>query len=578
MGNPSITVAHPPSPPIDISISGPVDTNMSRSQTSMYTLPPSRFTRLALSRDNLVSIQALAIPSILSNIQGVILEINQQALDLLKYQANSLIGRNISILMQKKDRSAHQQMLAIFAKRHGKVQEVCPVFDMNHKRSIIVRRQDASLFRAQIGITLSPSITGPLLVANIISLEEQDHHSRIEETATNMILHDIVGPSTVLAQSIEEMKLQFTAAGLTLDNLLLVELCNRVILSITEENLIFAKLFQKQEIPLSRGSLEELFDDTFQVCDYLARFKEKSLLITKTNLNESYVKIAAQGMNSILRNLIGNAIKYSFAGNKEPIRCDLQIQSVINPHGLLQQVLYFSVKNKGEGFTEAEKEKLFNPYSQASRHEGIFRASVGLGLYKCRLLIQAMGGVLDARCTPGKEAEFYGYIPFETVDLINSDEDKDQEIKINLVNTPLPISFIDNLPPIVPRILYVEDTPIQQKQTLRLLKTWGYDVQTAVNISEALAIFKEEAFDLVLTDHDLGEGFPNGGLDLAQTLRAPPFNFTKAILILSGTVNEEIETQAKERGVTECIVKGNPQKLQALIQERVSNREEFLLF
>ncbi len=50
------------------------------------------------------------------------------------------------------------------------------------------------------------------------------------------------------------------------------------------------------------------------------------------------------------------------------------------------------------------------------------------------------------------------------------------------------------------RVLVVEDTPVNQKITMRLLERLGCDVELACDGREALASFRAATFDLVLMD------------------------------------------------------------------------------
>lgn len=50
------------------------------------------------------------------------------------------------------------------------------------------------------------------------------------------------------------------------------------------------------------------------------------------------------------------------------------------------------------------------------------------------------------------------------------------------------------------RILLVEDNPVNQKLTPRLLSNKGATVRLAANGRQALAAFKHERFDLILMD------------------------------------------------------------------------------
>lgn len=67
-----------------------------------------------------------------------------------------------------------------------------------------------------------------------------------------------------------------------------------------------------------------------------------------------------------------------------------------------------------------------------------------------------------------------------------------------------------------PRVLVVDDEEHVRGVLCEALATWGCEVQSAPGAAQALAVFAEGGYDLVLTDFRM----PNGdGLDLIEGLR-----------------------------------------------------------
>jgi DNA-binding NtrC family response regulator len=67
-----------------------------------------------------------------------------------------------------------------------------------------------------------------------------------------------------------------------------------------------------------------------------------------------------------------------------------------------------------------------------------------------------------------------------------------------------------------PRVLVVDDEEHVRGVLCEALATWGCEVQSAAGTAQALAVFAEGGYDLVLTDFRM----PNGnGLDLIEGLR-----------------------------------------------------------
>ncbi|HEY8167848.1 MAG TPA: ATP-binding protein [Candidatus Limnocylindrales bacterium] len=99
-------------------------------------------------------------------------------------------------------------------------------------------------------------------------------------------------------------------------------------------------------------------------------------------------------LEQILRNLLGNAAKYSPAG--QPI--EIRVEPADDEVGVL-------VLDRGPGLEPDEAERLFDLYYRSPRTQGI-AGGAGIGLFVCRILVEAMGGRVWARPREGGGAEF----------------------------------------------------------------------------------------------------------------------------------------------------------------------------
>ncbi|SFK03771.1 Histidine kinase-, DNA gyrase B-, and HSP90-like ATPase [Paraburkholderia megapolitana] len=90
-----------------------------------------------------------------------------------------------------------------------------------------------------------------------------------------------------------------------------------------------------------------------------------------------------QGLQQILENIIGNAVKFTTHGNVAVSA------SVVMPRSH-ERCLQIRVTDTGIGMTAAEQEKIFDPFFRAERTGGI--GGVGLGLAMVKFLVDIMGG------------------------------------------------------------------------------------------------------------------------------------------------------------------------------------------
>lgn len=101
----------------------------------------------------------------------------------------------------------------------------------------------------------------------------------------------------------------------------------------------------------------------------------------------------------ILNNLISNAFKFSSPGS--PVLVTLSRS---------EDGLRVEIVDQGVGITEQDVKRLFNKFFRVSQGGGK-AAGTGLGLYICRLMVEAQGGTIGVSSQPGKGSTFYYTIP-----------------------------------------------------------------------------------------------------------------------------------------------------------------------
>ncbi|MBT6120043.1 response regulator [bacterium] len=97
-------------------------------------------------------------------------------------------------------------------------------------------------------------------------------------------------------------------------------------------------------------------------------------------------------------------------------------------------------------------------------------------------------------------------------------------------------------------ILLIEDNIIDQMAFKRIVKTHGLDLdyQIAGSFAEAKKILDNESFDVIVTDHDLGDG---SGFDVLELEREEP------IVFVTGGGDEEIAIRAMRDGAFDYLLK-----------------------
>ena len=98
-------------------------------------------------------------------------------------------------------------------------------------------------------------------------------------------------------------------------------------------------------------------------------------------------------------------------------------------------------------------------------------------------------------------------------------------------------------------ILLVDDHEDTNRSLMLLLRRRGFQVKTAVDLAQAIEMFGQEDFDVLVSDMGLPDG---SGLDLLPSLKNNPPRFG---IIVSGYGTEEDVERSHAAGYQEHLVK-----------------------
>lgn len=109
-------------------------------------------------------------------------------------------------------------------------------------------------------------------------------------------------------------------------------------------------------------------------------------------------------VSQVLRNLIGNAIKFSPEHGTVEVGARLQGAFIL-----------FSVKDSGIGISPENQTKLFEPFFQVDKTFSRKEQGTGLGLAICKGIVESQNGKIWVESSEGKSTTFYFTVPFEPV-------------------------------------------------------------------------------------------------------------------------------------------------------------------
>jgi len=122
------------------------------------------------------------------------------------------------------------------------------------------------------------------------------------------------------------------------------------------------------------------------------------------------------------------------------------------------------------------------------------------------------------------------------------------------------------------QVLLVEDHPINQLLATTLLKKWGHTVTLAKDGLEAVTLFPQQKWDIVLMDMQMPV---MGGLEATRLIRAAePSGQRTPIVAMTANAMESDRQACLEAGMDEHLAKPfNASGLQAMLEKMTRPRE-----
>jgi PAS domain S-box-containing protein len=197
-------------------------------------------------------------------------------------------------------------------------------------------------------------------------------------------------------------------------------------------------------------------------------------------------------VRQILMNLVGNAVKFTTAG-------EVAVSAKVLAETAESVRIGFAVRDTGIGIPDEARARLFRPFVQVDGGTTRKFGGTGLGLAITQQLVAAMNGHVDFESVVGQGSTFRVELEFRR-------------------GGPLPAAPVEALPAGI-RVLMVENHATSRSILLRQLRKAGCDAQCEPSATAALARLRreEQGWDVVLINSRLPGGT---GQDLALQIRA----------------------------------------------------------
>jgi PAS domain S-box-containing protein len=217
------------------------------------------------------------------------------------------------------------------------------------------------------------------------------------------------------------------------------------------------------------------------------RRKGLELAVTATEEVPDIVVGDQVRLRQVLINLIGNAVKFTEAGNVW-----VRVTAGKTVSGGKKEIT-FTVTDTGIGVPDKKKELLFRTFSQVDASLSRKYGGTGLGLSICREIVDLMGGTITFESEEGAGSSFSFTIPLETI-VIESDSLSSTKL---LSPEKTPSSLEENR---MLRILLAEDDPVSRSVIGKMLQRANYTIDFAEDGLKVIEMWEQGGYDLVLMD------------------------------------------------------------------------------
>ncbi|WP_226609918.1 MHYT domain-containing protein [Marinobacter nauticus] len=464
--------------------------------------------------------------------RGIVLSFNESAERIFGYRADEVVGKNISMLMPNPHRDAHDGYLKNYL-RTGERKII------GSGREVWALHKDGHQIPVRLGIGESRLGGISTFVGFITDISERHRMETDLRRAKEEAEQATAAKSAFLANMSHEIRTPMNAiigfTDLVLDTPLdetqarhlgVVKTSARSLLNLLNDILDTAKLDGGHtELELQDFNLRRLCDQVIATQSLNAA--RKGLYLTLDYQAGEYYQGDPLRIQQVVLNLLSNAVKFTQTGG-----VTLQVREPA------ARKVVIRIEDTGIGISADRIDRIFEPFTQADSSMTRRFGGTGLGTTIARQLVELMGGTISVTSSPGEGSVFQVELPLPTGLAVDEDTLADQEIA---------------LPPL--RILVADDVP----QNLELLRTLllhrKHDVTTAANGQEAVDLYRNQAFDLILMDVQMpGMNGHEATRAIRQQEAAAQRRYTP-VIALTASVLEDDRRQALEAGMDGFAIK-----------------------
>ena len=379
----------------------------------------------------------------------------------------------------------------------------------------------------------------------IIALRKQ---KKISDEKTRFFVntaHDIRTPLTLIKAPLEEMLENKTLNEAETNNMHMALRNVNSLLHMTTNLINFERAeVYSSHLYIAEYELNTYIKEIYNIFRTYAAIKHISFRY-ESNFSYMNVWFDKEKMDSILKNVISNALKYT------PEKGDILI-SVYD----IGNTWRLEIKDNGIGIPAKEQRKLFKMHFRGTNAINSKTTGSGIGLMLVRKLVNLHNGKIHIESTEHQGTTIRITLPkdkeqFKHFTLAIKEKKSAYELDVPITPSERTDSFLTEDKDKLQRILIVEDNDELRNYLLQSFSP-NYNVQVCGNGKEALAIVKQFWPELILSDIMMPE---MRGDELCTAIKSDIETSHIPILLLTALGDEKNILEGLQIGADEYIVK-----------------------
>lgn len=334
--------------------------------------------------------------------EGRVKAVNRKQEEVLGYLRDAIMGREFPVILSEGDRKTFADLLE--RTLGGENQPTVEVRIVNRNGELLIMEMDI------IGIRKNERMDFLVVhlrdITNKKELEEQllraERFNALSHFSS-MLAHDLRNPIIGIRQRLKSLQGTTGTLGPEATNRVLADIVSssELLLGLINDVLdVYQNSYGDLPLIFSTFPIAEAVEEAVKLLQIEAEEKKVQVCL---HCEDRSIEIHAdkRRLKRVFINLLDNAIQYSDTGGRVDI--------MFNLAGENAGYLLFTIEDEGVGIPPSRLSSIFEPLYKVGKKE--VKRGTGLGLYFCKVIIDAHGGNIWAENKPDKGASFYVTLP-----------------------------------------------------------------------------------------------------------------------------------------------------------------------